>query len=214
MFLLIKIAWRNIFRNARRTVLASLAIGIGLAALIFTDALMIGMVESMVRTATDTFLGQGQIHSDGFRSTLEVERTVRDLPRVLARLKADPRVRGFSPRTQAFGMLSSPANAGAILLYGIDPQLEKDISKIDEAVVEGAFLGLEDQRKILIGSKLAETLEVAPGDRVVVTVAEAETGELRGVALDRWAVLIWQQVRVSFEDGRHDGGGLARNQSR
>ena len=60
MLFLFKIAWRNIFRNIRRTVLASLAIGIGLAALIFTDAMMIGMIESMIRTATDTFLGQGQ----------------------------------------------------------------------------------------------------------------------------------------------------------
>ncbi len=66
MLLLIKLAWRNMFRNTRRTALASLAIGVGLAGLIFTDALMIGMVESMIRTATDTFLGHGQVHAEGF----------------------------------------------------------------------------------------------------------------------------------------------------
>ena len=178
MLFLIRVSWRNIFRNARRTVLASLAIGIGLAALIFIDAMMLGMVESMIRTATDTFLGQGQIHAEGFRSTLEVERTVRELPRVLEGLRKEPQVKGFALRTQAFGMLSSPANVGGVMLYGIDPQLEAGMSRIDEAVVEGAFLGGEDLRKILIGSKLAERLEVAPGDRVVVTVAEAETGAL------------------------------------
>ena len=57
MGLLIKLAWRNIFRNTRRTVLAGLAMGIGLAAMIFTDALIVGMDQSMVRTATHTFLG-------------------------------------------------------------------------------------------------------------------------------------------------------------
>ncbi len=178
MLFLFKIAWRNIFRNIRRTVLASLAIGIGLAALIFTDAMMIGMIESMIRTATDTFLGQGQIHSEGFRSTLEVEKTVNNLSRLLERLRGEQAVKRFSPRTQAFGMLASPANASSVLLYGIDPQLEKEISKLDEALVKGAYLSAGGLRKMLIGEKLAETLEVAPGDRVVVTVAEAETGEL------------------------------------
>lgn len=178
MGFLIKIAWRNIFRNMRRTVLASLAIGIGLGALIFTDGLMIGMVESMIRTATDTFMGQGQIHAEGFRRTREVERVVRDLPRVLERLEAEPYVERFSVRVQAFGMVASPANSGAILLYGIDPLLERDMSRIDEAMVAGSYLGAEDVRKILIGETLAETLEVTVGDRLVVTAAEAGTGDL------------------------------------
>ena len=178
MLLLIKVAWRNIFRNARRTLLASLAIGIGLAALIFTDAMMIGMIESMVRTATDTFLGQAQIHAEGFRTTLEVERTIRNLPDVVEGLADEPHVKGFALRTQAFAMLTSPANVGSVLLYGIDPAAEKDLSKVDEAVVGGSYLGDGGPRKILIGSKLAETLEVELGDRVVVTVAQAFTGEL------------------------------------
>ena len=178
MLFLFNIAWRNIFRNIRRTVLASLAIGIGLAALIFTDAMMVGMIESMTRTATDTFLGQGQIHAEGFRSTREVEKTVNNLSRLLERLRGEQAVKRFSLRTQTFGMIASPANAGSVLLYGIDPRLEKEVSKLDEALVKGAYLSAGGLRKMLIGEKLAETLEVAPGDRVVVTVAEAETGEL------------------------------------
>ena len=178
MLLLIKLAWRNMFRNTRRTALASLAIGVGLAGLIFTDALMIGMVESMIRTATDTFLGHGQIHAEGFRNTLEVEKTVPDLPGLLEDLAVDPDVEGHALRTQAFAMVASASDAGAVLLYGIDPRAERAVSKVDEALVEGAYLEVGDSRRILIGSRLAETLEVAVGDRVVVTVAEAETGEL------------------------------------
>ena len=178
MLLLIKLAWRNMFRNARRTALASLAIGVGLAGLIFTDALMIGMVESMIRTATDSFLGHGQVHAEGFRTTLEVEKTVPDLPGLLRDLAADSGVEGHALRIQAFGMVASASNAGAVLLYGIDPRAERAMSKMDEALVEGSYLDDGDSRRILIGSKLAETLEVTIGDRVVVTVAEAETGEL------------------------------------
>ena len=65
-WILIKLAWRNLFRNTRRTFIAGTAIGIGLAALIFVDALWIGMEENMIRIATTSFLVYGQIHQEDF----------------------------------------------------------------------------------------------------------------------------------------------------
>lgn len=177
MVLLIRLAWRNIRRNTRRTILAGLAIGVGLASLIFTDAMMIGMNESMVRTATDTFLGHGQIHAQNFRNSMAIERTVVDLKGVVASLEQEEDLRHFALRTQAFAMLTSPANVNAVVLFGIDAAGEMGVSKIDEAIVQGAYLEAGD-RRMLIGSRLAETLEVELGDRVVVTVARAESGEL------------------------------------
>ena len=76
MKILLKLAWRNVLRNKRRTVLSGLAVGITLASLIFVDGIYIGMLQSMIETATDSFLGQGQIHASGFRDTLEVEKTI------------------------------------------------------------------------------------------------------------------------------------------
>ena len=176
MGLLIKLAWRNIFRNTRRTVLAGLAMGIGLAAMIFTDALIVGMDQSMVRTATHTFLGQAQIHAEGFRATFEVEKTIRDLERVLRSLDGEAQIKSYALRTQAFAMLTSPADFGTITLFGIDPEHEQAVSKIDEALVQGDYI--EERGQILVGSKLAEILTVDLGDRVVVTVAQAGSGEL------------------------------------
>ena len=96
MLLLIKLAWRNMFRNARRTALASLAIGVGLAGLIFTDALMIGMVESMIRTATDSFLGHGQVQgvdshtgSVGPTQPSNLQRYAQSRPPLLANTRFD-----------------------------------------------------------------------------------------------------------------------------
>ncbi len=187
--MLIRLAWRNSFRNKRRTFLAGLAIGIGLGGLIFVDGLIIGMLDSMIRTATDTFLGQAQITYKGFRDTLEVEKTVRNGEDILKSLAAEEKVKNFAPRTVSVGMIRSPANVRSIALYGIDPRLEKDVSKVDEAIIKGDYLedeavaegdDLENEVRngILIGSKLAENLEVGEGDRVVVMVAEAGTGDL------------------------------------
>jgi ABC-type lipoprotein release transport system permease subunit len=180
MWFYIKLAWRNILRNKRRTIIASIAIGIGLASLIMTDAVMKGMNSNMIKSATSSFMGEAQIHGSDFRETREVEKTVNTLGQVVEDLKAEPLVDKFTLRTLSMGMISSPANVSAIMLVGIDPAPEQALSKIDEAVKngEGSFFEGEKSGDIVIGSKLAEVLEIGLGDRVVVTVAQAHTGDL------------------------------------
>ena len=178
MLLLIKLAWRNSLRNKRRTFLAGLAIGIGLAGLIFTDGLILGMSESMVRSATDTFLGQAEIQRKGFRDTLDVDLTVAEGGEVLKQLGREPDVRAFAPRVTAMGMITSPANVCSVVFFGIAPDQEAAISKIDEAITDGAFLSEDVSEKILLDRKLAQTLEVGVGSLVVLTVAQAGTGDL------------------------------------
>ena len=176
--ILIKLAWRNIFRNKRRTLIAATAIGIGLAALIFVDALMIGMAENMVRTATASFLGDAQIHREGFRDAQEVALTIQELDQVTEGLANEDIVEHFTQRTLSAGMITSPASVSAILLAGIHPPTEKFLSQIDDAITEGAYFEGDNSRDIVIGAKLAEILEIGLGDRVVVTVAQTESGDL------------------------------------
>ena len=179
MFLILaKLAWRNIFRNKRRTFIAAVAIGIGLAALIFVDALMIGMSENLIRTATASFLGDAQIHRTGFRDTQEVSLTIQALDTVTENLETEDIVAHWTQRTLAFGMITSPANVSAINLVGVHPPTEKFLSHIDEAITEGVYFEGANPRDIVIGAKLADILEIGIGDRVVVTVAQAETGDL------------------------------------
>jgi ABC-type lipoprotein release transport system permease subunit len=180
MWFYIKLAWRNIFRNKRRTIIASIAIGIGLASLIMTDAMMKGMYSNMIKSATASFMGEAQVHGSDFRETQEVEKTVNNLGQVVEDLKTEPLVDKFTLRTLSMGMISSPANVSAILLVGIDPVREQELSKIDEAVEngKGSYFEGEKPGDIVIGSKLAEVLEIGLGDRVVVTVAQAHTGDL------------------------------------
>ena len=180
MLFYIKLAWRNMFRNKRRTIIASIAIGIGLAALILSSAVMRGMVSNMIKAATASFLGEAQIHGEGFRETGEVEKTINNLEQVTENLKKEDIVDAFTLRTISMGMLSSPANVNAVMVVGIKPETEKFLSKIDNAIGKesGDFFRGDNPREIVIGSKLAEVLEVALGDRVVLTVAQAKTGDL------------------------------------
>ncbi len=178
MWFTIKLAWRNLFRNKRRTFIAGTAIALGLASMMFTDAVMIGMKDIMIRSATGSFLGDAQIHRKEFRLTQEVEKTISNPDRITADLRKEEIVDRFTPRTLSFGMITSPANVSSVLFVGINPEMEKHLSQIDDVVREGSFFDEGNERDIVIGSKLADILEIGLGDRVVITVSQAQSGDL------------------------------------
>jgi len=178
MWFYIKLAWRNIFRNKRRTVIAGTAIGLWLASLIFSDALIIGMKDSMMRSATASFLGEAQIHRKSYRETQEVEKTVHNLPGILSALEKESGVETFTKRVQSMGMITSPANVSSVVCIGVNPETERKLSQIDDALQKGHYFEGDNPRDILIGSELADILEVSLGDRVVLTVSQAQTGDL------------------------------------
>lgn len=178
MWLLVTIAWRNALRNKRRTLLSGLAIGLGLASLILADAFIKGMEQSMVRMATDTLMGQGQIHAENFRQSMDVAKTLHHGESVLNQLQQEPHIKAAAPRVLSQAMISSPTHVTGVLLYGIDPALEADVSKVDDFIVQGAYLDTDSRNKVLIGNELAEDLGVTLGDRLVITLAQARTGDL------------------------------------
>ena len=177
-WILIKLAWKNLFRHKRRSIIAATAMGIGLAALIFADALWLGMEQNMVKTATASFLGDGQIHREGFSDERAVELTINHLDAVVANLRRDGIVAHFTLRTFAFGMITSPATVAAVNLVGVEPSTERYLSQIDDAIIEGAYFEGSNPRDIVIGEELVERLEIGLNDRVVVTVAQAGSGDL------------------------------------
>lgn len=178
MWIFCKLAWRNLLRHKRRTFIAGSAIGIGLAALIFIDALIIGMEEHMVRSATSSFMGEGQIHREDFRGTMEVDLTINNFVSIMERLEEEPEVERFSARILTFGMVASPANVSAGTIVGIDPERERWLSEIDDVISAGTYFEEDSKRSLVIGSKMADILEVQLGDRVVITAASAHGGDL------------------------------------
>ncbi len=178
MLLQIKLAWRNIFRNKRRTLIASMVIGLGLVALIFMDALMIGMERSMIQSATESFMGDGQIHSEGFQDTYAVEKTINDLDSVVSSLKNESIVKHFTERALSYAAISSPVDMSSVTMVGVNPETEKYLSQIDDAIVKGTYFDSSGMRNIVLGDKLANTLQVELGDRIVLTAAQAYTGDL------------------------------------
>ena len=172
-----KLAFRNLFRNTRRTILTSLLISSSLIVLILVDGLMHGMTNVMVGGITHTLEGEAQVTRKGFRNDFEVEYTIDDPASVISQLKENKTLEGFGPRVIIGGMIASSYNTTGSLVYGVDAKQELKVSRISEAIIEGQYLSGEP-REILIGKPMAELLEVELGDRLIITAATVDTNEI------------------------------------
>jgi ABC-type lipoprotein release transport system permease subunit len=175
--LTLKLAWRNIFRNTRRTLLTVTLIAFSLVSLILSDALAIGLIEIMTGSVTETIGGEVQIHRRGFLDNYDVDLVIDEPQRLTDQLDADSGVRAYAPRVMAGGMITSTYNVSGGMIYGVDAQRELAVSRIRSAIVDGDYLSGKD-REILIGEPMADLLEVELGDRIILTVAEIDTGEI------------------------------------
>ena len=177
MNLIATLAQRNTFRNYRRTFLTVLLIACGLAALIFTDSFVKGMVKTMSNISTQTYLGHAQIHKIGYRASDDVDEYLTDFPRIVELLSLQESVVHFSARTMSGAMLSSSANISSVLLIGVNGESEANVGELDNAMIEGSYL-TGNNSELLIGYDLADLLEISLGDRIVVTVSAAHGGDL------------------------------------
>lgn len=175
--LVLTLAWRNLFRNTRRTVLTCLLIGFSLTALILTDGMILGMTEIMVGGITHTLAGEAQVHKKGFLDNFDVDTYLDNPGPMFKKIEQENSVAAYAPRVMVGGMIASTNNVAGGMVYGIDATRELGVSKIRDAVIEGSYL-TGKEREILIGKPMAELLEVGLGDRIVITASEVETGEI------------------------------------
>ncbi len=140
LYLLVRIAWRNLGRNRRRTLIAGGAIALGVSMCIASFGIMDGMSSDMVRSITDVQLGHVQVHQPGF-STQPKLGLAFDKAGALAREAQDmPGVQAASPRVIGWALASSPRESAGVQLVGVSPANEAKLTHLDRRVVRGAYL--------------------------------------------------------------------------
>ncbi|MEN8158472.1 MAG: FtsX-like permease family protein [Myxococcota bacterium] len=176
-----RMAARNLFRNGRRTAIVFSAIAIGLGGLMIAMAVNYGMIFEMVQLAIRNELGHIQVHGPGWSAKPGVEIRVDEASTLRGVSGAAlPGLRAWAPRVRGEGLASSARGNVGIALVAIDPEREAAVTGIREAVFEGAYLE-GDQRRALVGERLARRLHVGVGDRIVVS-AQDVAGDLTGEA--------------------------------
>jgi ABC-type lipoprotein release transport system permease subunit len=167
---MITLAWRNMWRNWRRTTIALVAIVLGVILLLFFDGMIKGSDQAIFGNAVRLYGGNLQVHASGFRA--KANRLpllpLDDAEAVLQAARAQPTVVAAARRIATAGIVSSHGNALPVAITAIEPATEAPLSLQAENITQGRFLSDEDGDAILIGQALAERLEVGLGDRVVL----------------------------------------------
>ncbi len=172
--LFFSLAWRNVWRNRRRSVLTVLAIALGLTFNIFMRGIGDGFHEQMVDNSVRAEIGHIQIHHSGYHDDPALNKTLPDLQGVEQAVRSLPGVRGYSFRVLGSGLASTADNSGGVEILGVDPAQERTVTTIQNAIVQGHYLTNDVERSILVGDRLASRLKASLGDKVVLMVQAAD----------------------------------------
>jgi ABC-type lipoprotein release transport system permease subunit len=166
----ITLAWRNMWRNWRRTAIALVAIVLGLILLLFADGMIKGSDQAIFSNAVRLYGGNLQVHAIGFRAKAKRMPLLplENAEAVIQAARAQPQVKAATRRIATAGIVSSRGNSLPVSITAIEPGIEAPLSLQAENITQGRFLSDEDGDAILIGQALAERLEVAVGDRVTL----------------------------------------------
>src|SRR6185436_764207 len=170
MILYLRLAWRNIWRHRRRTVIIVLAMGLSLAMMMWYDGLLDGFNNAIAGNAVRVLGGNVQVHAAGYRKKVDSNPLLpltNDSAIVKAAL-AQPNVIAASRRIQTGGLISNREGAFPMSIIGVDPKAEAPDSLIAEHIVDGRYVEPGDEDLILIGKGLAEALALNVGDRITM----------------------------------------------
>ncbi len=162
------LAWRNLRRNRRRTLLSAGGIGFAAALLVFVLSMQVSQYQVMLRASVNSGTGHLQVQAGGYLDEPRMWRVVADPAAAEATLAAHPRVRAVTRRSEGFALLAGADHAQGALVIGIDPATEPAVSNTRVGVRRGAFLEPGDFEGALIGALLARNLGVDLGDTVTV----------------------------------------------
>ncbi len=200
------IAWRNVWRNGKRSLILIGAIAFGIWAGLLMMGLMYGAAEQQVKSAIEIRTAHIQIHRKGFLGHKEINRTIAGGDSLLAHVRAMPEVRAAAGRVVVAAMGASANTARGVVVYGITPEDERRVSDVSAHIVEGAYIGPDQRHPVVVSTRLADKLGVRLGQKIVLTSqgagGEISAGAFRIVGLYRTVNSMFDDVTVFA--GRED----------
>jgi ABC-type lipoprotein release transport system permease subunit len=171
------LAWRNLWRNARRTLITFAAISVGVWSMLVLAALMEAWGASAFQAAIKMLTGHGQIHAPMYMDDPTVDHRFPPPAGALRQLLESAPVAAWASRVRVPAIVQTARENAPVTLVGIDPEAERGLSFIPDAVHEGRYLETEDAASVLLGRKLAQRLQTDIGKRVVV-LSQSRSGDI------------------------------------
>jgi ABC-type lipoprotein release transport system permease subunit len=176
---LLQLAWRNLWRNPRRTFITMAAIGFGYAMLLFVACLMAGLRWQMIENGTCLVMSQIQVHAPEYFPNRSIQKTLggkngTDVDAMLAAITADRRVSAAAPRVYGYGLLSAGQRSAGVELLGILPDQERRITTLSSQISKGSYLTARMPKEVVMGDKLASTIGIEVGSEIVLLTQAAD----------------------------------------
>jgi ABC-type lipoprotein release transport system permease subunit len=195
MLLIAKIAFRNLARHKRRTLITICSIAFGLAVILWLQSILKASTENVINSVTKTHIGHIQVYQEKYFKDRDLKST---FPSPLATVQAVlPPEAKVTERVNLPALVSSGEQSLPVLLVGVRPELEKNFTVIASYLKEGAYLDPDEDcstRQAVVGKALATNLGVGVGNKIVV-LANAADGTMGNELL---------RVKGIFDSGAAD----------
>ncbi|MDE2464415.1 MAG: ABC transporter permease [Alphaproteobacteria bacterium] len=163
-----ELAWRNLWRQPRRTFLNLLTISFAAAAAVFVSSLQRGGYAEVEQNALHLIDGYAQIQPRGYSNDPDLRRTITDPQELVARLNKLPGITAVAPRASSYAIVSLNQRSYGSAVFGVDPRKETNLSALSGAIVRGRYLRPGDTDSVVLGEGLARNLNLSPGKKIML----------------------------------------------
>jgi len=200
---IIKVSWRNLWRNPIRTNVTISAVAICIAILIIFQSMIVGLIEKAKFNTTNLIIGEVQIHAEDYLDDRSIYKSLQNIEEIHSIAKENNI--GLVERSYGFGLISSGTKSAGTQFWGINPESELQHFDFANHIDKGNFLTNTSLKKIVLGKKLASSIAADIGTELVVFVQGADgslgnelfyvSGILKNVAdnIDRGAAMILRE---------------------
>ncbi|MCK5542833.1 MAG: ABC transporter permease [Desulfobacterales bacterium] len=164
-----ELAWRNIWRNSRRTLVIITAVVIGVWSMVFLGAFSRGMLNNMLENGKSVLIGDIQIHHKNYREDPSIDKSMEQAEIIRHLLKNNlSKNTLWTERIKVSAYVSNARHSTGVTLVGIDPVKEKEISFLGKSIVNGNYLEPNDKRGVLVGKALLEKFDTKIGKKLIL----------------------------------------------
>ncbi|HEX8041552.1 MAG TPA: FtsX-like permease family protein [Chryseosolibacter sp.] len=165
--MLLAIAWRNVWRNKRRTIITVSSIFFAVLLALFMRSLQTGSYENMIRNSVELYSGYIQVHRKGYWEDKSINRMLRVTDTLDTRLASTPGVTFYIPRLETFVLAASNEISKGVMVIGTSPQEEDRMTHLSGKVVNGAYFS-DSTHGVLVSEGLAGYLGLGVNDTIVM----------------------------------------------
>ena len=168
MRLILQMAWRNLWRNRRRTIITVLAVTFAVFLSVAMRGLQLGTYELNIKNAVELYSGYLQVQRGGYQQNPSLQKSFHMTAEIESALRETPGITGFAPRVLGDGLVSFRENSQGAAIMAMRAAEERRVSKMLDKLHEGRIFATDSTFEIVVGYKLLQNLQANIGDRVVI----------------------------------------------